>query len=137
MDFLKIIQEGRTEDFKNKYTQKFGVENVQKIIDSVPQKFLDWVGKHLDVVNFDENFIKLANGLKKFDKTSSNFPITDLYQYKSVEQFLNAVSDYDKRQRRDIKRVEGGNVVFDDGRYFVVNPLTQQSSCYYGKGTKW
>jgi len=137
MDFLKIIQEGRVDDFKSKYTQKFGVDKIQKIIDEVPQKYLDWVGKNLDVVNFDENFIKLVTGLKKFEKTSTNFPITDLYQYKSVEQFLKAVSDYETKQRRDIKRVEGGNVVFDDGRYFIVNPLTQQSSCYYGKGTKW
>ena len=137
MDFLKIIQEGRVDDFKSKYTQKFGVDKIQKIIDGVPQKYLDWVGKNLDVVNFDDNFIKLVTGLKKFEKTSTNFPITDLYQYKSVEQFLKAVSDYETKQRRDIKRVEGGNVVFDDGRYFIVNPLTQQSSCYYGKGTKW
>ena len=137
MDFLKIIQEGRVDDFKSKYTQKFGVDKIQKIIEDVPQKYLDWVGKNLDVVNFDENFNKLVTGLKKFEKTSTNFPITDLYQYKNVEQFLKAVSDYETKQRRDIKRVEGGNVVFDDGRYFIVNPLTQQSSCYYGKGTKW
>ena len=137
MDFLKIIQEGRVDDFKSKYTQKFGVDKIQKIIEDVPQKYLDWVGKNLDVVNFDENFNKLVTGLKKFEKTSTNFPITDLYQYKNIEQFLKAVSDYETKQRRDIKRVEGGNVVFDDGRYFIVNPLTQQSSCYYGKGTKW
>ena len=137
MDFLKIIQEGRVDDFKSKYTQKFGSDGVNKIIEAVPQKFLDWVGKNLDAVNFDENFNKLVTGLKKFEKTSTNFPITDLYQYKSIEQFLKAVSDYETKQRRDIKRVEGGNVVFDDGRYFIVNPLTQQSSCYYGKGTKW
>lgn len=137
MDFLKIIQEGRVDDFKSKYTQKFGSDGVNKIIEVVPQKFLDWVGKNLDVVNFDENLNKLVTGLKKFEKTSTNFPITDLYQYKSIEQFLKAVSDYETKQRRDIKRVEGGNVVFDDGRYFIVNPLTQQSSCYYGKGTKW
>ena len=27
--------------------------------------------------------------------------------------------------------------MYDDGRYFIVNPLTLDSSCYYGKGTKW
>jgi predicted nuclease with TOPRIM domain len=137
MDFLKLIQEGRVDDFKAKYSQKFGGENVNKIVSSVPQKYLDWVGKNLDVVNFDDTFGKVSNALNKFEKISSNLPVTDLMQYKSIGQLLSAISEYEGRQRRNVKRVEGGNVVYDDGRYFVVNPLTHESSCYYGKGTKW
>ena len=137
MDFLKLIQEGRVDDFKAKYSQKFGTENVNKIIKSVPQKYLDWVGKHMDGVNFDENLSKIQTALDKFQKVSSNLPITDIYQYKSVGQLFSALTDYDSRQRRVVKKVDGGNVVYDDGRFFVVNPLTHQSSCYYGKGTKW
>jgi len=137
MDFLKLIQEGRVDDFKAKYSQKFGGENVNKIVASVPQKYLDWVGKNLDVVNFDDTFGKTVEALNKFEKISSNLPVTDLFQYKSVGQLLGAISEYEGRQRRNIKKVEGGNVVYDDGRYFVVNPLTHESSCYYGKGTKW
>jgi uncharacterized protein YlxW (UPF0749 family) len=137
MDFIKLIQEGRVDDFKAKYSQKFGGENVNKIVSSVPQKYLDWVGKNLDVVNFDDTFGKTAQALNKFEKISSNLPITDLTQYNSVGQLLNALSEYEGRQRRNVKKVEGGNVVYDDGRYFVVNPLTHESSCYYGKGTKW
>jgi hypothetical protein len=137
MDFIKLIQEGRVDDFKSKYSQKFGGENVNKIVKSVPQKYLDWVGRNLDVVNFDDAFGKVSNALNKFEKISSNLPITDLFQYNSVGQLLNAISEYEGRQRRNVKKVEGGNVVYDDGRYFVVNPLTHESSCYYGKGTKW
>ena len=137
MDFIKLIQEGRVDEFKSKYSQKFGSNNVDSIIKSVPQKYLDWVGKNLDVVNFDEGLSKLGPALDKFEKISSNLPVTDLLQYKSIGQLLSALSEYDGRQRREIKRVEGGNVVYDDGRYFVVNPLTHESSCYYGKGTKW
>jgi hypothetical protein len=47
------------------------------------------------------------------------------------------LADYDNKARRTVRKVEGGNVVYDDSRFFVVNPLTQASSCYYGKGTKW
>ena len=137
MDFIKLIQEGRVDDFKAKYSQKFGGDNVNKIIASVPQKYLDWVGKNLDVVNFDETFGKTTEALNKFEKISSNLPITDLTQYKSVGQLLGALSEYESRQRRNVKKVEGGNVVYDDGRYFIVNPLTHDASCYYGKGTKW
>lgn len=137
MDFLKIIQEGRVDDFKAKYSQKFGGENINKIISSVPQKYLDWVGKHLDGVNFEDNLSKVSEALNKFVKISSNLPITDLYQYNNVGQLLSALAEYEGRQRREVKKVEGGNVVYDDGRFFVVNPLTHSSSCYYGKGTKW
>jgi hypothetical protein len=137
MDFLKLIQEGRVDDFKAKYSQKFGGDNVNKIVASVPQKYLDWVGKNLDVVNFDDTFGKTVEALNKFEKISSNLPVTDLFQYKSVGQLLGAISEYEGRQRRNVKKVEGGNIVYDDGRYFVVNPLTHESSCYYGKGTKW
>ncbi len=137
MDFLKIIQEGRVDDFKAKYSQKFGGENINKIISSVPQKYLDWVGKHMDGVNFEDNLSKVSEALNKFVKISSNLPITDLYQYKNIGQLLSALAEYEGRQRRVVKKVEGGNVVYDDGRFFVVNPLTHSSSCYYGKGTKW
>ena len=137
MDFLKLIQEGRVDDFKAKYSQKFGTDNANKIIVAVPQKYLDWAGKHLDMVNFEENFSKVTQALQRFEKISSNLPITDLFQYKNIGQLLSALSDYYNRQRRVVNKVEGGNVVYDDGRYFVVNPLTHDSSCYYGKGTKW
>lgn len=137
MNFLKLIQEGRVDDFKIKYSQKFGGENINKIVSSVPQKYLDWVGNNLDIVNFDDTFDKVSKALNKFKKISSNLPVTDLIQYKSVEQLLSAISKYESRQRRNVKKVEGGNVVYDDGRYFVVNPLTHEASCYYGKGTKW
>ncbi len=137
MDFLKLIQEGRVDDFKDKYSQKFGTDNANKIIVAVPQKYLDWAGKHLDMVNFEENLSKVAQALQKFEKISSNLPITDLFQYKNIGQLLSALSDYYNQQRRVVNKVEGGNVVYDDGRYFVVNPLTHDSSCYYGKGTKW
>ena len=137
MDFLKLIQEGRVDDFKAKYSQKFGTDNVNKILAAVPQKYLDWVGKNLDMVNFEDNFSKISQALDKFQKISTNLPITDLFQYKNLGQLLSALSEYEGTQRRVVKQVEGGNVVYDDGRFFVVNPLTHDSSCYYGKGTKW
>jgi hypothetical protein len=137
MDFLKLIQEGRVDDFKAKYSQKFGTDNINKILGAVPQKYLDWVGKNLDMVNFEDNFSKISQALDKFQKISTNLPITDLFQYKNLGQLLSVLSEYEGKERRVVKQVEGGNVVYDDGRFFVVNPLTHDSSCYYGKGTKW
>jgi hypothetical protein len=137
MDLLKIIQEGRVDDFKSKYGNKFGPEQLKRIVDSVPHKYLTWVGKTFDGVNFEENFPKLYTALNKFTNISTNLPKTDINQYQNLSDLLDAISVYENRERRDVKKVEGGNVVYDDGKLFVVNPLDYKASCYYGKGTKW
>lgn len=137
MDFLKLIQEGRVDDFKSKYSNKFSAEQLKRIIDSVPHKYLMWVGKNFDGINFEENFPKLYNALNKFTKLSTNLPKTDINQYQNLDDLLNTISVYENRERRDVKKVEGGNVVYDDGKLFVVNPLDYNASCYYGRGTKW
>ena len=137
MNFKKILLESRIDDFKLKFNKKFNEQQIEKIIDNVPQKYLMWVGKTFDSINFNSNFNDLANKLREFDKISSNLPLTDINSYNNLEQLAKALADYANRPRREVKKVEGGNVVYEDPRFFVVNPLTHQSSCYYGKGTKW
>ena len=137
MKFSEIILENRIDDFKSAYSMKYTPEQLKKIIDLVPQKFLMWVGKNFDSVNFNENFSLLQNALNTFVRIGSNLPQTDLNEYKNIGQLVDAIKDYESKARRDVKKVEGGNVVYEDPRFFVVNPLTHQSSCYYGKGTKW
>jgi hypothetical protein len=137
MDFLKLIQEGRDDDFKSMYRQKFSPEIINRIISKVTPKFLQWAGKVLDSINFEDNFLKLTQNLNKFEKISSNLPKTDINQYQTLAELTGAITDYENKPRRNVKKVEGGNVVYDDGRFFVVNPLNHEASCYYGKGTKW
>lgn len=137
MNFLKILNESRVDDFKTKHATKFSPEQLKRIVDNVPQKFLDWVGKNFDSINFNDGLNQLARNLKQFEKISSNLPKTDINSYKSVKELFDALTDYDNKPRRDYREVEGGKVVYDDGKYFVVNPQTHQANCHYGKGTKW
>jgi hypothetical protein len=137
MDFLKLIQEGRVDEFKSKYGQRFTPDRLDLILSKVKPKYLTWVGKVFDNINFEDNFAKLIEALIKFDKISTNLPKTDINQYQNLSELLDVIDIYENRNRRDVKQVEGGNVVFDDGRFFVVNPLDHKASCYYGKGTKW
>jgi len=137
MKFSEIILESRVEDFKNKFGKKYSSEQLDRIIDSIPQKFLSWVGKNFDSINFNENFPSLKSTLDRFEKISSNLPKTDLNDYVSLGELAESIKDYDERIRRNFRKVEGGNVVYEDDRFFIVNPLTHESSCYYGKGTKW
>ena len=137
MQFSELIIESREDDFKKKYSKKFSPQNLEKITRDVAPKYLDWVGKVMDEINFDETFLKLVPTVKRFQNISTNLPQTDINQYKSFDELYNAITSYDSRIRREVKQVKGGNVVYDDGVYFVVNPLNYESSCYYGKGTKW
>jgi hypothetical protein len=137
MNFLKILNESRVDDFKTKYATKFSPEQLKRIVDNVPQKFLDWVGKNFDSINFNDGLSQLARNLKQFEKISSNLPKTDINSYKSVKELFDALTDYANKPKRDYREVEGGKVVYDDGKYFVVNPQTHQANCHYGKGTKW
>jgi hypothetical protein len=137
MKIIELLNESRVDDFKVRYSQKFSPEQTGAVISNIPQKFLEWTGKNLDNVNFNENLTILSKYLKEFDKISSNLPKTDINGYKSSRELFDAINDYHKRPRRNFRKVEGGNVVYDDGDIFVVNPQTHTSSCYYGKGTKW
>lgn len=137
MKFLSLIKEGRKEDFLAKYARKFSKDQLDRIVSIVTPKYLDWVGKTLDAISFDKEFPKLTTALNKFEKISSNLPITDLYQYNSISQLISAIETHENKPKREIKSFEGGNVVYDDARFFVVNPLTHKASCYYGAGTKW
>jgi len=137
MNIKEILYESKVDDFKLKYQQKFGSENVDRIVSMVLPKYLEWVGKHLDSIGFDDKFHKLTGALNKFNKIYSNLPITDINGYKSVDELINAISDYEKKERRVYQEVQGGNLVYEDERFYVVNPLTHEASCYYGSGTKW
>jgi len=137
MNFLDLIKEGRVEDFKSKYGNKFSDNQINKIIKSILPKYLMWVGKTIDPIDFERRFQSLFSTLLKFEKIGSNLPKTDINAYKSFDELLSAIETFQNREKRDFKQVQGGNLVYDDGKIFVVNPLDHTSSCYYGRGTKW
>jgi hypothetical protein len=141
MKFSEYILESRVDDFKAKYGRKFNQEILDRITNMVAPKYLDWVGKVLDMVVLNDNFgdyiTKLGPALKTFEKVSSNLPKTDINQYQSLEELLDEINKYQNKSRRQYKQVDGGNVVFENDRFFVVNPLDHKTSCYYGRGTKW
>lgn len=136
MDFRKILLESKIDDFKNKYGSKFG-NDTQRVVDMIYPKFLDWVGKNLETMNFSENLIKVSNTLDRFEKISSNLTKKDINQYKSIQELVDAIKSWDNREKRQYEAVQGGNLVYQDDRFYVVNPLTHEASCYYGRGTKW
>ena len=141
MKFSEYILENRVDDFKTKYSRKFNQETLNRITQMISAKYLDWVGKVIDEMvintNLGEVLSKISQLIKEFDKISSNLPKTDINQYGSIKELSDAIETYKNKPRREYKQVQGGNVVYEDDRFFVVNPINHQSSYYYGTGTKW
>jgi len=142
MKFIKLLQEGRVEDFSNKFSKKFSSNQLQQIIklsDGLPgnNKYLMWLGNVLDPTNFDGVLEKLDVMLNRFYEVSNNLERKEIEKYTSVEDLLNALDEYQNRVRRSVESVEGSDVVYDDDTLTVVTPYTHKASCYYGKGTKW
>lgn len=141
MKFSEYILEGRVDDFKAKYSRKFNQETLDRISQMFSPKYLDWVGKVIDEMVINNNLGEVLSGLSQklneFDKLSSNLPKTDINQYSSIKELSDAIETYKNKPRREYKQVQGGNIVYEDERFFVVNPINYESSCYYGRGTKW
>ena len=58
MKFSDLLLEGRKEDFLSKYSKKFSNEQLNRIADLIIPKYLDWAGKAIDAINFDDNLSK-------------------------------------------------------------------------------
>lgn len=137
MKFSAIILESKVDEFKNRFSQKFSPEQLEAIVKKIKPKYFDWIGKNLSAINFDNTLQNVATALDDFTKFSSNLVERDINQYKSIDDLVTTMSNYKNRIRRDYQIVNGANVVYDDGRFLVVNPLSHESSCYFGSGTKW
>jgi len=132
-----ILVESRVSEFRDKFNKKFSQDQMIKIVDEIPSKYYQWVGKNLDQIGFNTNFPIIKGLLDYFNKFGSNLQKTDIFNYKSIDELKTALDQYAERQRRNYKKIQGANIVYESPRYLVVNPLSFESSCYYGKGTKW
>jgi hypothetical protein len=143
MKFIELIFEGREDDFKTTYGNKFSPEKLEAIINMVNEipngsKFLTFLGKTLPPTIADGLLEeKIKDTLKKFVSIGPNLEIKDINQYKTFAELYSAIEQYETRIRRTVKSIEGADIVYENDQFTVVAPLTTTASCYYGAGTKW
>jgi len=143
MKFIELIFEGREDDFKTTYGNKFSPEKLDAIINMVNEipngsKFLTFLGKTLPPTIADGLLEeKIKDTLKKFVSIGPNLEIKDINQYKTFAELYSAIEQYETRIRRTVKSIEGADIVYENDQFTVVAPLTTAASCYYGAGTKW
>ena len=143
MKFIELIYEGREDDFKATYANKFSPEKLEAIINianEVPNgtKFLTFLGRVLpNTVSQGILDDTVKPILKKFVAIGPNLQIKDINQYKTFAELNDAITQYENRIRREVQTIEGADLVYEDDKFTVVAPLTTKASCYYGAGTKW
>ena len=142
MKFMSILlQEGRKEDLKKKYANKFGENDLDFILNisdlqDFNHKYTDFVLKHVDP-NFVTGDAEVGvNLIKSFDKYQSQLEKKDINQYKSFEELDNALSPlYEKRKEKELEKQ--ADKIYEDDKFLVIKPKTEEASCKYGSNTKW
>lgn len=149
MGFLQFLYEGKVDDFKklfkDKYTTPEQIDAIIRVSSEVDDKhkYLIWLAKTLtkpifnNEIAFAEELAEAQELLMKFKTIGPNLPIKDISQYKNISELAEAIKTYENRQRRTIKKVDGADIIYDDDDYTIVHPKEYNASCFYGKGSKW
>ena len=126
MNLLELILEGRRE-------LKTIISLSQNL--SPNNKFLMFLGKTLTPKRIEvDKVVKLIDEFKKYQNVLDE---KDINNYDSLDSLEQAISKHENKLRREVKKIEGADVIYEDDRFTVILPLNYKSSCYYGSGTKW
>jgi len=144
MKFMSIlILEGRKEDLKKKYSNKFDEEtlnwilNISDLVD-FNHKYTDFLLKVVDPkIDATPEYIDIIiDYLKLFDKYQSQLEKKDINQYKNVSELENSLKPFQEKEQE--KELEGqSKKIYEKGDFVVIQPKTEEASCKYGSNTKW
>lgn len=95
--------------------------------------------------NIENRARVIITNLKKYHKFAErNLMDKNIDNYKEIYEWEHEVykAEKEERERDEMKRREAGakettDYLHDDDDYMIVRPRSEDSSCYYGRGTKW
>jgi len=140
-----LIQEGRKEDLQKKYTEKFKEypENLDFILGisdlaDTNFKYADFVLKNTHPNASPEEIEHIIDLVKDFDRFQQSLEVKDINQY-NIYKLVTALEKHKETSKSHQKKIDtsGAKKLFEDKNLLIVRPLTHQSSCKYGSGTKW
>jgi hypothetical protein len=142
MKFISILlKEGRKEDLKKKYAEKFDEETLDWILNIADlkdfnHKYTDFVLKHVHPDYVDGGVEIGIYLIKSFDKYQSQLEKKDINQYSGFEELDNVlVPIHQKQKDRELEKQV--DKIYEDDKFLVIKPKTHQASCKYGSNTKW
>lgn len=144
MKFISILlSEGRKEDLRDKYIKSMDptvldwILNISDLVD-FNHKYTDFVLRTLDRDSQDLDMdVEVAIQLiKDFDKYQSQLEKKDINQYQSISELENALKPVlDKKKEKELEKQV--DKIYEDDKFLVVIPKTEEASCKYGSNTKW
>jgi len=137
-----LLKEGRKEDLKKKYSDKFDDEVLDDVLgisdlQDFNHKYTDFILKALDIHSDIDMMVDVAVGLvKDFDKYQSQLKKKDINQYNSFTELETALKPFiEKEKEKELEKQV--DKVYEDNKFLVIKPKTEEASCKYGAGTKW
>lgn len=147
MNYRFLLIEGRKEDLRKKYENKFKyndldfILNISDLVD-FNHKYTDFILKnlHTNPINFNEDVESAVDYVKMFDKYQSKLPKKDINQYKSIKelsQSLDIILQQEKEKEEEKRAEKEVKKIYEDDQFLIVKPKTELASCKYGANTKW
>jgi hypothetical protein len=138
-----LLKEGRKEDLKKKYTNKFQdypdtldfILGISDLVDN-NHKYTDFVLKNLHPNSSTDEIEDVVESVKDFHRYQSNLEKKDINQYKSIDE-LNRALDYSRVKEHEKQLSSQAIKIYEDDKFLVVKPKTEEASCKYGSNTKW
>ena len=143
-----LISEGRKEDLRKKYEEKFSVDPDfletldyalgHPFISQTNFKYGDFLLHNLHPNSSVEEVVDMVDLIKEFDRFQSALPEKDINKYNNFT-LSNAIKTHKETSKSQQKKVDTSGVkkIFEDSNFLIVRPLTYAASCKYGSGTKW
>lgn len=141
-----LIQEGRKEDLRKKYTEKFKeypetLDFILGISDLADTnfKYADFVLKNTHPNASPEEVEHIIDLVKDFDRFQQSLEVKDINKY-DVYKLVSAIDKHretSKSQQKKSFDTSGVKKLFEDKNILIVKPLTYEASCKYGAGTRW
>jgi len=137
-----LVKEGRKEDLKKKYSSKFDDEVLDFVLgisdlQDFNHKYTDFILKALDPKTDIDFWVDIAVGLvKDFDKYQSQLKKKDINQYNTFSELESALEPFiEKEKEKELEKQV--DKIYEDNKFLVIKPKTEEASCKYGYNTKW
>jgi hypothetical protein len=142
--------QSKTDAQKKKQTLEFVRKNLVPLDPTPNQKYLVWIAKlYADGNLAPEDFYKVPEELRLFQKVQPKLAQKDLMQYKTLPDLAQALLPFQdegaqlsnkelaRKERQELFAKGEAEEIMRTDSYIVVSPKTYKASCELGKGTKW
>jgi hypothetical protein len=140
-----LIREGRKEDLRKKYTEKFKEypETLDFILDisdlaDTNFKYTDFVLKNTHPNSSSDEVEDIIELVKEFDRFQQSLDVKDINRY-DLDGLKLKIELHKENSKSQLKKIDtsGAKKIFEDKNILIVRPLTYEASCKYGAGTRW